>query len=176
MPCLVTWFFSFFKAGSTWFHLRSMGIWSFSLFRAIVKKLFSIVHFYIDPWKKVGKEEIKLVFFGRGCIPRPLHFQLLKLFRDLHLLVKDTVLFVTSDFLDGFCVHAQHDAVGDKGFPGGMVGDQFILGLVRFPCLTPGIIYKANQVSDPGFLTAVLNMVFDLLCRKFISLSNTLWV
>jgi hypothetical protein len=37
----------------------------------------------------------------RNIIPRPLHFEFFKFFRDLHVLVKDTILFVTGDLLDG---------------------------------------------------------------------------
>ena len=60
-----------------------------------------------------------------NIIPRPVHFQLLKLLGDLHILVKNAVFFMTGDILNGFCIHPQYNAVGDERFPGGMVGDQF---------------------------------------------------
>ena len=64
-----------------------------------------------------------------NTIPCSLHLQLFKLFGDLHILVKNTVFFVAGDLLDGLGVHPQHDAVGDESLPGGVVGDQLILGL-----------------------------------------------
>ncbi len=68
----------------------------------------------------------------RNIIPRSVHFKLFKFFGGLHVLVKDTILFVASDILDGFGIHSQNDAICDKCFPGGMVGDQFIFGLDMF--------------------------------------------
>ena len=68
-----------------------------------------------------------------NTIPCPSHFQLHKLFGDLHVLVKDAVLLVSIDILDGFGIHSQNNAICDERFPGGMIGYQFIFWLNMFP-------------------------------------------
>lgn len=82
-----------------------------------------------------------------NTIPGPLHFQFLKLFGNLHILVKDAVLLVTDDLLDGLGIHPQHDAVGDKCLPGGMVGDQFIFGLRVFPLARISRFVRISSLS-----------------------------
>ena len=74
---------------------------------------------------------------------------------------------MTCDFLNGLGVHPKHDTICDKGLPGGMVGDQFILRLAMLPGLAPGIIDIVDKVSDPCFLAALFNMIVDLLGREF---------
>ena len=69
----------------------------------------------------------------RNIIPRSVHFKLFKFFGGLHVLVKDTILFVASDILDGFGIHSQNNAICDERFPGGMVGDHFIFWFNMFP-------------------------------------------
>jgi hypothetical protein len=40
---------------------------------------------------------------------------------------------MTGDFLNGLGIHPQHDAIGNESFAGGVVGNQFILGLRMSP-------------------------------------------
>ena len=72
----------------------------------------------------------------------------------MHILVKDTVLFMPGDILDGFGIHAQNDAIGDESFPGCMVGDQFPFWLWMLLVLATGIVNIVNPCINLCFFAA----------------------
>jgi len=89
----------------------------------------------------LAKYKLYLIRFLLGLpgnlIPRPLHFQLFKILRDFDILVENAVFFMPGDIFDSLRVHAQHNAVCNECFAGGVVGDQFIFRFCMFFCLTP---------------------------------------